>query len=122
MGHVHHHTYLTLDGRLVVVPGATERMTFGECAETPGFVYLELTPGGPERLEHRAVPSQARYQTTVRAADATSAEAWSKAIIIRGRDGLPRAQANGVEVFLEDAAGVDRTGGFVLEALDASEP
>jgi DNA repair exonuclease SbcCD nuclease subunit len=69
VGHVHHHTHLTLDGRLVVVPGATERMTFGECAETPGFVYLELAPGGPERLEHRAVSTQARHQTTVRAAE-----------------------------------------------------
>jgi DNA repair protein SbcD/Mre11 len=69
VGHVHHHTHLTLDGRLVVVPGATERMTFGERKETPGFVYLELAPGGVERLEHCAVPSQARHATTVRVAD-----------------------------------------------------
>ena len=69
VGHVHHHTHLTLDGRLVVVPGATERMTFGERDETPGYVYLELAPGGAERLEHRAVPSQARHQATVRAGE-----------------------------------------------------
>ncbi len=66
VGHVHHHARLALDGRLVVVPGATERMTFGESQETPGFVYLELTPGGVERLEHRAVASQPRHETTVR--------------------------------------------------------
>jgi DNA repair exonuclease SbcCD nuclease subunit len=66
IGHVHHHAHLQLDRRLVVVPGATERMTFGESRETPGFVYLELAPGGVERLEHHAVPSQPRREATVR--------------------------------------------------------
>ncbi|HZR99580.1 MAG TPA: metallophosphoesterase [Chloroflexota bacterium] len=66
VGHVHHHAHLQLDRRLVVVPGATERMTFGESRETPGFVYLELAPGGVERLEHHPVPSQPRREATVR--------------------------------------------------------
>jgi len=66
VGHVHHHAHLQLDRRLVVVPGATERMTFGEHGETPGFVYLELARGGVERLEHRPVATQPRRDATVR--------------------------------------------------------
>ena len=69
VGHVHHHAHLTLDRRLVVVPGATERMTFGESAARPGFVYLELTPGGGEWLEHHAVPCQPRREAAVRVAE-----------------------------------------------------
>lgn len=65
VGHVHRHAHLTLAGRLVVVPGATERMTFGERDAAPGFVYLELVPGGVERLEHCPVPSQARHERSV---------------------------------------------------------
>src|SRR3712207_2326254 len=69
VGHVHRHAQLTLGERLVVVPGATERMTFGESSVTPGFVYLELAPGGVERLEHRVVPCQERREATVRVAE-----------------------------------------------------
>ncbi len=65
VGHVHRHATLQLGHRLVVVPGATERMTFGESGETPGFVYLELAPGGVERLEHQPVPCQPRRMATV---------------------------------------------------------
>jgi len=66
VGHVHHHAHLQLDRRLVVVPGATERMTFGESGETPGFVYLELVPGGVERLDHQPVATQPRREAAVR--------------------------------------------------------
>jgi thiamine biosynthesis lipoprotein len=55
--------------------------------------------------------------TTVRAADATSAEAWSKAMIIRGRDGMQQARAGGLDVLLEDQDGVVRSPGFTLEPL-----
>ena len=47
-------------------------------------------------------PVMAARVTTVRAADATSAEAWSKALIIRGRDGMQQARAGGLDVLLED--------------------
>jgi thiamine biosynthesis lipoprotein len=56
--------------------------------------------------------------TTVRARDATTAEAWSKAVIIRGRAGVQRASADGLDVLLEEADGVHHTAGFQLEALD----
>jgi hypothetical protein len=58
-GHVHEHAYWTTGRQTVVIPGATERLTFGE-RHTPGFVYIELTPGGVERLEHISVPCQPR--------------------------------------------------------------
>jgi len=58
-GHVHEHAHWTTGRQTVVIPGATERLTFGE-RQTPGFVYVELGPGGVERLEHIAVPCQPR--------------------------------------------------------------
>jgi thiamine biosynthesis lipoprotein len=60
-------------------------------------------------------PVMAARVTTVRAADATSAEAWSKALIIRGRDGMQQARAGGLDVLLEDQDGVVRSPGFALE-------
>jgi thiamine biosynthesis lipoprotein len=63
-------------------------------------------------------PIDAPRVTTVRARDATTAEAWSKAVIIRGRDGVRRASANGLDVLLEEADGVHRTAGFTFETLD----
>jgi len=55
---------------------------------------------------------------TVRAGDASAAEAWSKAVIVFGHDGVERAQASGLEVLFEDADGVARTPGFAMEPLD----
>ncbi|MEO8605022.1 MAG: FAD:protein FMN transferase [bacterium] len=51
---------------------------------------------------------------TVRAADATSAEAWSKAAIIAGRAAFPAARRHHVEMLIEDAQGVAMTAGFTL--------
>lgn len=52
---------------------------------------------------------------TVRAADAASADAWSTALVVLGRDGLPTAASRGIEVLLEDTQGVVRTAGFAPE-------
>jgi FAD:protein FMN transferase len=62
-------------------------------------------------------PVMAARVTTVRAVDATSAEAWSKAVIIRGRDGVRRAHASGLDVLLEDQDGIVQTTGFLLQPL-----
>jgi len=74
---------------------------------------------GPIIDPRNGLPAPAPGITTVRAADATTAEAWSKAVIILGRDGMQRASTDGIDVFLEDARGVARSDGFTLEALDA---
>ena len=55
---------------------------------------------------------------TVRAADATSAEAWSKAVIVDGRPGLDRAAAAGMAGMLDDGSGLQRSAGFELLAAE----
>lgn len=64
-GHVHRHDWRMVGGRLLLVPGATERMTFGAGEGRPGFVELELTRGGVERLDHVPVPCQRRVELAI---------------------------------------------------------
>lgn len=54
---------------------------------------------------------------TVFAPDATSADAWSTALVVLGRPGLAQIEAAGLEALYEDDDGVVRTGGFPLEPL-----
>jgi DNA repair exonuclease SbcCD nuclease subunit len=58
-GHVHQHAVWTTGRQTVVIPGATEQLTFGE-RQVPGFVYAEVSAHGVERLEHVPVPCQPR--------------------------------------------------------------
>jgi DNA repair exonuclease SbcCD nuclease subunit len=67
-GHVHQHTVERIGPLTVLVPGATEQMTFGERGE-PGFWLVELSDGGVERLEHLTVPCQPRRQLHLRPLD-----------------------------------------------------
>jgi thiamine biosynthesis lipoprotein len=52
---------------------------------------------------------------TVLAPDATSADAWSTAMVVLGRDGLDLARAAGVAVLYEDAQGTATTPDFPLQ-------
>ena len=64
-GHVHQ-SLLTVvpcrSGRAchVIVPGSTERMTFGEMGIRPGFAIVELPPHGPPSVTWRAIAAQPR--------------------------------------------------------------
>ena len=49
---------------------------------------------------------------TVLAAEAATADAWSTALIVLGRDGVDKARAAGCEVFYEDEEGTVETPGF----------
>jgi thiamine biosynthesis lipoprotein len=81
------------------------------------------TPAGPIIDPRNGRPVAAARLTTVRARDATTAEAWSKAVIILGHDGMQRAVANGVDVLLDDPSGLEQTPGFHLEPnLEGSSP
>jgi thiamine biosynthesis lipoprotein len=51
---------------------------------------------------------------TVVAADATTAEAWSTALIVLGPEGLIRARAAGVAALVEDRGTISTTDGFPL--------
>jgi hypothetical protein len=64
-GGVHRFARATLDGREVVVPGATERMDFATPAGSSGFAWLEITSDGLTAVRHIAVPEQPRADVEV---------------------------------------------------------
>jgi len=72
---------------------------------------------GPILDPEVAAPVPPPRVATVVAADATTAEAWSKVAIIQGRASIERAAKLGVEVFYEDTAGPARSPTLLLEAL-----
>jgi thiamine biosynthesis lipoprotein len=53
-----------------------------------------------------------RRLAVVLSPNATVADVWSTALVVLGRDGVPRAEANGVEVLYADGAGALTTAGF----------
>jgi DNA repair exonuclease SbcCD nuclease subunit len=64
VGHVHDYKRIALGGTTVIVPGSTERHTFGEKGVQPGFFYLEVGRRGLEKAEHvDAVPQLMREET-----------------------------------------------------------
>lgn len=65
VGHVHRHVALRWGGRVVIVPGATERMTFAELENRPGFVYLEVEPGRMSTFRRVEVECQPRRQVVI---------------------------------------------------------
>lgn len=73
-------------------------------------------PTGPIIDPRSGTPVAEPRIATARAADATSAEAWTKALIIAGRAALPAATAHGVAALVEDRAGV-ATAGLTLQPL-----
>lgn len=67
MGDIHRpRTFPLGNGRLLVIPGATERMTFGEAEDVPGFMALEYTAAQGWRAERIAVSAQPRAEITIR--------------------------------------------------------
>jgi thiamine biosynthesis lipoprotein ApbE len=60
------------------------------------------------------MPVEGPRLVTVLASRATAADAWSTALVVLGRDGVREAESKGLEVLLEDGAGVLRTPGFDL--------
>ena len=63
-------------------------------------------PAGPIIDPRSGAPVLTPRIGTARAADATSAEAWTKALIVAGRAALPEARAHGIKALLEDAGGI----------------
>jgi thiamine biosynthesis lipoprotein len=111
------------DGWRVAVSGLAPNRVLGllllrDAALSTSRALGEAAAAGPIIDPRSGRPVPAPCVVTVRAADATAAEAWSKAVVILGRDGIPRAAAAGLDVLLEDGAGVDRTPGFTLQPID----
>ncbi|HSP95705.1 MAG TPA: FAD:protein FMN transferase [Candidatus Dormibacteraeota bacterium] len=72
------------------------------------------TPAGPIVDPRSGVPVFSPRIATARATDATSAEAWTKALIVDGRAALAAARAHGVDALVEDHDGV------VTDGLDVT--
>src|SRR5262249_19140797 len=73
VGHVHAPAQFAAGEATVIVPGATERMAFGD-SDLTGFVYAELDATGRVRPRFVRVPNQRRVQGVVGAADLAAAE------------------------------------------------
>ena len=58
----------------VIIPGSTERMTFGELEEKPGFYYAELDGKTPIKLSHQNIEPQTMRRETIRTTDIPSDE------------------------------------------------
>ncbi|MDI6735059.1 MAG: DNA repair exonuclease [bacterium] len=52
VGHQHKTEVFEIGDKQVIIPGATERMSFGEMSNPTGFYYLELDKGGLANLEY----------------------------------------------------------------------
>ena len=69
LGDIHRSSKSTIDAATVIVPGATERMTFGEIGEQSGFYYLELDGPRAIKLIHEEIEPQPMRREIIRTTD-----------------------------------------------------
>jgi len=69
LGDIHRTHRKVVDHATVLIPGATERMNFGEMNEDPGFYYLELESKTPIKMQHQRIEPQAMRRETIRTTD-----------------------------------------------------
>lgn len=66
LGDLHRTHKAVLDAATVLIPGATERMTFGELGEKPGFYYAELDGKRAVKLLHETIEPQPMRREIIR--------------------------------------------------------
>jgi len=64
VGHVHRYATFRWGDKTIVVPGATERMTFADDAR-PGFAYMEVEPDHPPEVRQVQVECQPRRRLEI---------------------------------------------------------
>jgi DNA repair exonuclease SbcCD nuclease subunit len=69
LGDIHRTHKAIVDEATVIVPGATERMTFGEISEKAGFYYVELDGKRAVKLLHEKIEPQPMRRETIRTTD-----------------------------------------------------
>ncbi len=69
LGDIHRTHKSIIDRVTVLIPGATERMGFGEQNETPGFYYAELDGRRAVKLIHKEIEPQPMRRETIRTTD-----------------------------------------------------
>lgn len=66
VGDIHADKKLQVEHATVLIPGATERLTFGELNNEPGFYYLELEGKTPRKLQRKTIAPQAMRRHEIR--------------------------------------------------------
>lgn len=88
MGDIHKPAILRFGRRMVVMPGATERMTFGEDPKVPGYVTLALGRGGVSEHSRVQLQGQPREELSVHApeldATAPTSDLVSRVLAVSG--------------------------------------
>lgn len=69
IGDIHKTNKLTVEHATVLIPGSTERLTFGEVSQDPGFYYLELEGKRPVKLIRKELSPQPMRRLEVRATE-----------------------------------------------------
>ncbi len=108
------------DGWPVLVAGVVPGSAHGVIALRDAALSTSQALGagadaGPIIDPRVGVPAPPPRLATVVASDATTADAWSTALVVLGRAGLADIDASGLAAFLEDAEGSVKTSRFVFE-------
>lgn len=69
LGDIHRTHKAVVDHSTVIIPGATERMTFGEIEEQAGFYYAELDGRAAVKLQHQPIEPQPMRREIIRTTD-----------------------------------------------------
>jgi DNA repair exonuclease SbcCD nuclease subunit len=69
LGDIHRMHKAVVERATVILPGATERMTFGEIGEQPGFYYAELDGKDAKKLQHQEIEPQPMRREIIRTTD-----------------------------------------------------
>lgn len=69
VGDIHQTHKLTVENSTILIPGATERMNFGEVKQEPGYYYLELDGRNPIKVLHKQIAPQAMRRLEIRSTD-----------------------------------------------------
>jgi thiamine biosynthesis lipoprotein len=80
-------------------------LTLRDAALSTSRAAAGPSPAGPIIDPRSGAPIFTPRLATVRAADATAAEAWSKVVIVLGEAGADAARRHGFEVILDESAG-----------------
>ncbi len=72
VGDIHQSHKLAVEHATVLVPGSTERMTFGELKDDPGFYYLELDGKRPVKLTRKEIEPQRMRRLDIRSTNIPS--------------------------------------------------
>jgi DNA repair exonuclease SbcCD nuclease subunit len=69
LGDIHRTHKAVVEETTVIIPGATERLGFGELTEKPGFYYIELEGKHAVKLLHKDIEPQPMRRETIRTTD-----------------------------------------------------